>query len=151
MDDYVHCFMAFINAVPHQTIASAALPVAVSHTLAALLCPAPQTVLVCLDTLALLAQRMQHAEFKPFLQPVFAQYAKGILALVLAGMVQGYPDDGFDQVPPIVYATVTSCPPEDAIAFAAEALKDIPGNALPVAEKEKFAVQLHEYVPPFPC
>lgn len=146
MDDYVHCFMAFINAVPQNTLASPAIQLAVSHTLAALMCPAPQTVLVCLDMLALLSQRATHTQFHALLQPAFATYAKPILALVLPGIVQGFPEDGFDQVPVILQATVTSIPAADAEAYATEALAGIPGNALPNSEKEKFIAELRAYI-----
>ncbi|TXT13275.1 hypothetical protein VHUM_00642 [Vanrija humicola] len=148
MDDYVHCFMAYITSLPVQTLSSGSIPQAVSHTLQTLLCPARQTILVSLDTLALLAQRMQHAPFLALLQPVFAQYAKLILQLVLSGIVSGWPEEGFDQVPIIVQATVVSVSPADAERYAAEALDSIPGNTLPAAEKQKFAAELHTYLTP---
>jgi len=150
MDDYVHCFMAYIQALPAPTMSSASCQLAVSHTLAALMCPAPQTVLACLDTLALLAKAMTErdnaVQFGPALQPVFAAYAKPLLALVLDGVVRGYPEDGFDQVPVIVKATCASVTPAQAEAFATEGLAAIPGNVLPAAEKQKFIGELHEYL-----
>lgn len=146
MDDYVHCFMAYIQALPSQTLASAACPLAVSHTLAALMCPAPQTVLVCLDTLSLLAQRMSHAEFEPGLKPMFATYAKPLLALLLDGVVHGLPDDGFDQVPHILKAIAASVPPTEVEAYATEGLASIPGNVLPATEKQKFITDLQACV-----
>lgn len=142
MDDYVHCFMAYMTALPQQTLASPAVATAVSHTLAALHCPASETILICLDTLNLLAQRMQHAEFQASLQPVFAQSAKPILSLVLAGIVDGYPEHGFDMVPVILQATVVAVPPAEAQTFATEALAGIPGHALPPADKQQFIVDL---------
>lgn len=146
MDDYVHCFMAYIHAMTPQTLSSPALSQAVSHTLAALLCPAPQTVLVCIDTLNVLAERMQLPQYQPLVQPVFAQYAKGILSLVLQGIVQGYPEDGFDQSPLIIQGVVTSVPAAEAESYTTEALSGIPGHVLPSADKEKFVHELRDYL-----
>jgi transportin-3 len=150
MDDYVHCFMAFIQALPAQTIASPSCQVAVSHTLAALMCPAPQTVLACLDTLSLLAKGMADREngpqFAPTLQPIFAVHAKPLFAMLLDGVVSGYPEDGFDQVPFIIKATCASIPPAQAEAYATEGLAAIPGNVLPASEKQKFVTELHAYL-----
>lgn len=146
MDDYVHCFMAYIHALPDQTLASPALSQAVSHTLAAIMCPAPQTILVCLDTLNLLSQKLQQPQYQALVQPVFAQYAKGIMSLVLQGIVQGYPDDGFDQAPGIIQAAVTSIPGAEAESYATNALAGIPGHALPTADKSKFVHELHDFL-----
>jgi transportin-3 len=145
MDDYVHCFMAYIDDLPQQTLTSPVLAQAVSHTLAAIMCPAPQTILVCLDTLNMLARRMLDGQYQAQLQPIFAQFAKPILSLVLQGIVQGYPDDGFDQAPLIIQAVVSSVPGAQAESYATEALAGIPGHVLPPGDKTKFIHALHDY------
>ncbi|BEJ17243.1 hypothetical protein CspHIS471_0606440 [Cutaneotrichosporon sp. HIS471] len=145
MDDYVHCFMAYIDDLPQQTLASPALPQAVSHTLAAIMCPAPQTILVCLGTLHMLAKRLTDGQNQAQLQPIFAQFAKPLLSLVLQGIVQGYPEEGFEQTPLIIQATVSSVPAAEAETYATEALSEIPGHVLPAADKTKFIHALHDY------
>lgn len=146
MDDYVHCFMAYLASMPDQTLASAALPEAVSHTLAALQCPAAETVLICLDTLAMLAEDMNQPQYVPRVQPVFAQFAKPILTQVLGGVVSGFREDSIDQVPLIVQAVLSSSSPSDSALHASEALNLIPGHSLPQQEKAKFLDELNAYL-----
>lgn len=146
MDDYVHCFEAYILALPDRTLSSAAVTPAISHTLAALTCPSPQTIVVCLYVLHLVSQRMQHTQYMPLLQPIFGQYSKVILKLVLAGIVEGYPDDAFDQTPLILYATLTSVSPNEAIALTTESLAAIPGHSLPAADKDVFITEVREFL-----
>lgn len=146
MDDYVHCFMAYLASMPEQTLASAALPQAVSHTLAALQCPAPETVLVCLDTLAMLAQDMNQPQYAARVQPVFAQFAKPIFTQMLSGVVSGFREDGIEQVPVIIQAVLSSVPPAESAQHASEALNLIPGHNLPQQEKAKYLDELNGYL-----
>lgn len=144
MDDYVHCFMSYLTNLPTTILSSPLLPLATAHTLSALTCPSPETTLICLDTLALLAQRSSHPQSQPLLQPVFQQYGKAILSLTLSGIVQGYPEDGLDQVQQIVAATVQCAPPADVEVWAREAMSEIPVHVVPSGEKETFLRELHE-------
>ena len=144
MDDYVHCFMAYLTSLPNLMLSSPALSQAVSHTLAALTCPAPETTLICLDTLSLLAQRLSHAQFRPVLQPIFAQFGKAILAIALGGVVQGHPEDALEPTQVILGATVQCAPPAEVELWAREAIASLPGHVVPAAEKEIFLRELHE-------
>ena len=140
MDDYVHCFMSYLTHLPDITLASSLLPLATAHTLSALTCPAPETILICLDTLALLSQRLP----QPQIQPVFQQYGKIILSLTLLGVVQGFPEDGLDQVQQIVSATVVCAPPAEVEAWVGETMSEIPGHVVPSSEKQILLRELHE-------
>ncbi len=144
MDDYVHCFMSYLTNLPDIILSSPVLPVATAHTLSALTCPAPETSLICLDTLALLSQRLSHPPHQPQLQPVFQQYGKVILSLTLSGVVQGFPEDGLDQIQQIVGATVQCAPPADIEGWIDEAMGEIPGHVVPSGEKQNFRREVHE-------
>ena len=144
MDDYVHCFMSFLTNLPNTALSSPLLPLAASHTLTALTCPASETTLICLDTLAHLAQQLSHPNTQSLIQPVFRQYGKAILSLTLSGVVQGFPEDGLDQVHQIVGATSLCAPPNDIEAWATEAMGEIPGYAVPLTDKQNFIRELHE-------
>jgi len=146
MDDYVHCFMSYLIHLPVVTLSSPLFQLATAHTLSALTCPAPETSLICLDTLALLSQRLSHAETHPRLQPIFQQYGKAILSLTLAGVFQGFPEDGLDQVQRVVAATVSCAPPAEVEGWVSEALNEIPGHVVPSGEKQTFLRELHECV-----
>jgi transportin-3 len=144
MDDYVHLLMAYITHVPNVSLYSPFFHLAFSRTLAALTCPAPETILICLDTLSLVSQRFATEEYRPLLQPVFAQYGKAVLMLVLGGVVQGYPEEGVDQVHEIVAATVFAVPAHEAGEWVAGAIGALPGNVVPPADKQAFLAEVHE-------
>jgi transportin-3 len=144
MDDFVHFFMAYINHAPSIVFSSPALPVAVSHTLAALLCPAPETQLVSLDTLAILSKRLADEVYRPHIQPVFVQYGKAILDLVISGVVAGFPEEGLDQVQQIVGVTVMSCPPQQIEEWVGQTVAGLPDHMIPPANKQLFLEELHE-------
>jgi transportin-3 len=146
MDDYVHCFMAYIQTLPQQTIASPACAVAVSHTLAALNCASTQTILTSLDTLNMLSAAARDPTTASPLHAVFAQYAKPLFALLLDGVVRGYPANGFDSVPDILRAVCASVTPAQAEQFATEGLTSVPGNVLPAADKQAFVTELHGFL-----
>jgi len=146
MDDYVHCFMAYLSHLPTLTLSLPSLPAAVQHTLSALSCPAPETQAISLEALAMLSQRLSHAQFQPTLQPIFQQYGKIILSLTLSGVTQLFSEDGLDAVQDIVGATVLCAPPVEVENWAAEAINSIPGNAVPTQEKAAFLTGLHESV-----
>lgn len=140
MDDYTHAFMAYLTTVPDLTLSIPSLPLAISHTLSALSCPAPEVIRVSLDVLAKLASLLSTA---PALQPIFHQYGKGILSLILQGVVQDFPEDGSDEVEKVIVATITVGGAESE-AWAAEALAGVPGHVLPQADRQVFVTELQE-------
>ena len=144
MDDYVNCFMSFLEANPATVLNSPVLPLATAHTLAALTCPAPETTMAGLDVLALLSDREVRAQYNAQILPVFAQYGQVVLSLTLAGVVQGFPEAALERVQDIVPATVLSVPREQAQAWVAQVITEIPGHLLPSKEKETFVHELHE-------
>lgn len=148
MDDYVHCFNAYLTHLPAYTLSSPALPLAFSHTLMALACPAPEAILVSLDVLHLLSQRLSHTQFQPTLQPLFAQYGQALVGVILPGIVGQFPEDGFDQAQGVLGATVMCAAPEEVERWAGEGLAATPSNVLPAHDKEVFMRELHEYVRP---
>lgn len=138
MEDYVHMFIAYLTFLPDATISSPLLHLGVSHTLAALVCPAPETNLVCLDALAGLSKRLQEPTYQSALQPIFAQYGKAIISLLLNGVVTDFVEDGLDQVQVVLAATVICAPAAEVESWVVEAVGDIAGHIVPVAEKEAF-------------
>jgi transportin-3 len=138
MEDYVHMFTAYITFLPSASISSPVLPLAVSHTLAALICPAPETNLVCLDALAMLSKYLQDQEYQSRLQPIFAQYGKAIVSLLINGMVTNFVEDGLDQVQTVLASTVLCAPAQEVESWIAEAVGRIGGHIVPMAEKQHF-------------
>ncbi|ORY31770.1 armadillo-type protein [Naematelia encephala] len=145
MDDYVHCFMAYLNALP-AVLSSPVIPHAVQHTLSALTLPASETIFASLDTLALLSQRLSHAQYQPVLRPVFGQYGEVIAGLTIGGIVQSFPEDSLDQVQQILGATLSCAEPAVAGAWVMKAIESLPGNVLPAVEKQKFVGEVHEHL-----
>lgn len=138
MDDYAHTFIAYINFLTHPTLSSPSLPLAVSHTLAALTCPAPETNLVCLDVLALLSKHLQDSSLQPHIQPLFQQYGKAIVGLLINGMVTDFPEDGLDQVQEVLAAAVICAPAQEVAEWISLAVDGIPGHVVPAGEKPRF-------------
>ncbi|WVR06683.1 hypothetical protein IAU60_003715 [Kwoniella sp. DSM 27419] len=153
MDDYVHLFMAYLSAIPESTLSSSLVHLAVSHTLAALTCPAPETILISLDLLATLAkfstdgiQGQGHGQpdARANLASIFGQYGKVVLGLVVAGVVSGYPEDGLDSVQSIMAAIAGSQPPENVEQWFVEAVNSLPGHVVPPTEGQSFLRDIHE-------
>ncbi|KAK8864138.1 hypothetical protein IAR55_001384 [Kwoniella newhampshirensis] len=146
MDDYVHLVMAYLNSIPDLTLSSSLLHLAVSHTLAALTCPAPETILISIDTLAMLSKHLVQPQHHNQLQPIFAQYGKVILVLIIGGVVQGFPEDALDQVQEILQTTAATLPPDVVEGWVAEAVQGFPGHAVPVSEKQAFLQDVHAHL-----
>jgi transportin-3 len=140
MDDYTHCLMAYLNTIPALTLSIPSLPLAVSHTLSALSCPAPEIVRIALDTLAKLSTLVPSS---PPLQPIFQQYGKAIVSLVLQGVVQDFPEDGMEEVEKILITTVAVGGGESE-GWAVEALSGVPGHVLPASDRQAFVTELQE-------
>jgi transportin-3 len=132
MDDYVHCFMAYLTHLPEITLSIPSLSFAVSHTISALSCPGSETILISLDVLAHLANivnpagpesnngtAVAPAARRPFssstpstpaspaaaalvAQIISIQFSERIMAQTLKGIVQGYPEDALEQVTRVI-------------------------------------------------
>jgi len=146
MDDYVHCFMAYLQHLPTLTLTHPSLQTAFVLTLLALSCPSPQIILVALDTIGLLAQRMSHAQYQPVLAPIFVHAGKELLGTTIQGVVQDYPEDSWEQVYDIVSAVAIVSAPHQAEAWIGEAVQGIPGHVVPKTIKADFMKDVHEYV-----
>lgn len=140
MDDYTHCFMAYLNTVPALTLSIPSLPLAVSHTLSALSCPAPEIVRIALDVLAKLTTLVPSS---PQLQPIFQQYGKAVVSLVLQGVVQDFPEDAADEVEKIMGTTIAVAGAESE-GWSVEALAGVPGHILPPPDRQAFISELQE-------
>ncbi|KAL7422250.1 Nuclear import receptor [Cryptotrichosporon argae] len=139
MDDYAHCFHAYLPLLAR--VPAPTLSLAVSHLVAALLCPASQIIMVALDALAALAR----PPLLPLSQPVLATYAAPALSLILGGIVRDFPEDAIDPAREIVGAVVVSVG-QDAERLVTDALASIPGNVLPVADKQAFLADLQLFL-----
>ncbi|WRT66764.1 uncharacterized protein IL334_003727 [Kwoniella shivajii] len=146
MDDYVHLFMAYLTSIPNLILSSSLIHLAFSHTLSALTCPAPETTLISLDVLSTLSKSLLHAQHHSQLQPIFAQYGKVLVDLVMGGIVQGFPEDGLDQVQIILGAITNSLPPQEVEQWFIESISSLPGHVVPVQEKQGFLNDLHEHL-----
>ncbi|OCF35078.1 transportin-3 [Kwoniella heveanensis BCC8398] len=146
MDDYVHLFIAYLTSIPSLTLTSPLLHLAVSHVLSALTCPAPETILISLDTLVVLSKSALDARYHAALQPIFGQYGKVLLGLVIGGVVQGYPEDGLDQVQIVVGALAELVPPETAEGWFVQAVQGLPGHVVPGGEKQAFLRDVHDHL-----
>lgn len=144
MDDFVHCFMSYLTHLPTLTLSHPSLQTATILTLLALSCPATETILISLDTLSLLCQRMSHAQFQPTLQPIFAHCGKDLMAMVIRGVVTNYPEDSWEQVNEIVSAVVLCAPAGEVESWASEAIAGVPGHVLPGNVRSDFLRELHE-------
>ncbi|WVQ84216.1 hypothetical protein IAT38_006367 [Cryptococcus sp. DSM 104549] len=146
MDDYVHLFMAYLRALPDPTLASPLLPLAISHTLATLTCPAPETQLVALDALARLAARLASPAHLAQLQPIFAQYGKPLVGVALQGVVAGFPEDSVEAVHDLLEAMAAHLPAEAVDEWVREGVDGIGGHVVPVADKQAFVREIHEHL-----
>lgn len=155
MDDYVHCFMAYLTALPELTLSLPLLHLAVSHTLAALTCPAPETVLISLDVLTSLCRLVKpptpsspQSPYQATLEPIFAQYGSAIIKLTIGGVVQGFPEDCMEQVKEIVETTLMACAggvaPDVLESWVREAIDGIPGYVVPQNDRVAFLGEVHE-------
>jgi len=140
MDDYSHCFMAYLNAVPALTLSLSSTPLAITHTLSALSCPAPEIVRISLDVLAKLSDLLPS---QPSLQPTFHQYGQGIISIVLQGTVQSFPEDSLEEVEKIVVGTI-SVGGAQSEEWAREALGGLAGHVVPQADRLAFLGELHQ-------
>jgi transportin-3 len=140
MDDYSHCFMAYLNAVPALTLSLPSLSIAITHILSSLSCPAPEIIRISLDVLAKLSDA---SPSQPPLQAIFSQYGKGIITLVLQGLIQDFPEDCMDEIEKILVGTMGVVGSQGE-AWAGEALGSVPGHLVPVADRSAFLAELHE-------
>lgn len=147
MDDYVHCFMAYLKSIP-PILSSPTIPLAIQHTLSALTCPSPETILISLDVLTLLSTQLKSGQQQhtQALQPVFNQYGQVIVGLVIGGVVSGFPEDGLDQVQEILSATVGCVDPMVAEGWCGLAVGGLAGHLVPVGERQVFLSELHQSV-----
>ncbi|TYJ52165.1 hypothetical protein B9479_007237 [Cryptococcus floricola] len=127
MDDYVHLLYAYLSRLPTLIIPNPALPLAFSHTLQALTCPSTIITLVSLDVLTLLTNLLSPspspsppsslsssfpsssyrepaviAVTAPVLEPLFAQYGRVLVGMVVKGLVGDFPEDAVEQVEEIL-------------------------------------------------
>jgi hypothetical protein len=79
----------------------------------------------------------------PALQPIFHQYGKAIISIVLQGVVQDFPEETLDEVEKIVAATI-SVGGGEVEAWAGEALMSVPGHVLPQSDRQAFIVELQQ-------
>lgn len=140
MDDYTHCLMAYLNTVPALTLSLPSLSLCISHTLSALSCPAPEIIRTSLDVLAKLSLLLPSAHA---LQPIFHQYGKAIISIVLQGVVQDFPEESLDEVEKIVTATI-SVGSGEVEGWAGEALMGVPGHVLPQSDRQAFITELQQ-------
>jgi transportin-3 len=144
MDDYSHCFMAYLNTLPALTLSLPSLPLAITHTLSALSCPAPEIIRISLDVLAKLSDLLQsHPQGPSALGPAFHQYGKGIISIILAGVVQNFPEDSMEEVEKVLLGTVSVAGGESE-EWAKEGLASVPGHVIPQADRLAFLQELHE-------
>ncbi|ORX37045.1 armadillo-type protein [Kockovaella imperatae] len=146
MDDYAHTFMSYLTHLSDATVPSPCLSTATHMTINALACPAPETIIIALDTLATLSQRLSHPQFQPLIQPIFAQWGKHLMIILLSGITQGFPEDVLEQVRDILTRVSQCSPPEAVEAWTVEGLEKIPGNLLPQNEKQAFVSKMHEHL-----
>ncbi len=116
-----------------------------AHTLSALTCPNPDTILIALDVLQHLSQLLgEGPAYQAHIQPVFQQYGQAILGLVIGGVVQGYPDEALSQGKIIVNAVCeVGRASGQTDSWMSEAVAQIPGHVVPTAEKQAFLQEIH--------
>ena len=160
MDDFVYTFKSFLTSLPTQTLHSPCLPTAVSHVLAALTCSGIGTIETCLDTLSHISELL-HADpsassaaasrYVPsipgaanVIQPVFAQYGKGIFMILIESTVRDLPQTSLEAVQ-IILSTVSRCaPPAEVQEWVTQALGDLRGNVVGQADKVAFMREMQE-------
>jgi transportin-3 len=143
MDDYVHLVMSYLTHLPALTLTHPSLAQSLSLTLTAVTLPAPETILGSLDVLSLLSQKLQNPQFQPYLQPIFAQYGKVMIGLLLKGLIEGFPEDGVESVADVI-GGVCAVGGWEVEAWVKEGLEGVEAGRLPIAEREKFCIEIHE-------
>lgn len=163
LDDYVHLFHSYLIHLP-PILASPLLPLALSHTLQALTCPATSIILTSLDVLALLSSHLSPSlspsststsSSRPStpknpaaVRPMFAQYARLTLSLLLKGLVADFPDEASEPIGQVLvhFAIAFGGSGGEMEAWVREALAGVGGHLILPADKETFLGHIHEYV-----
>ncbi|WVN85688.1 uncharacterized protein L203_100837 [Cryptococcus depauperatus CBS 7841] len=143
MDDYIHLLLPYLTQLP-AIYSSPHLSLAISHTLQALTCHAPEIILVSLDVLSLLASKLADTQTSHLLQPIFAQYGPAIVSILLKGVVTDFPEDSSDQVQSIMGSLAETVAVEAVENWMREGLQGVAGYVVPAADKEAFLSQVHE-------
>ncbi|EIW67770.1 hypothetical protein TREMEDRAFT_74507 [Tremella mesenterica DSM 1558] len=142
IEDYLHCFLSYLNFLPPLTLSSPILHLSLSHTLSALTCPSTPIISVALDVLSILSEN-QH---EPQLPPIFRQYGKALLGLCLTGLLQDFPEGSTNAVQSVVNAVCAASENAEVESWATEAVGGVAGWMLPLSDKEVFLRDLHEYL-----
>ena len=139
MDDYSHLLMSYLTTTPSLTLSLPSLPIAITHVLSSLSCPSPSIIRISLDVLSKLATSLPNLT----LNPIFQQYGKGIITLVLQGLIQDFPEDSMEEIERIVVGTLGVCGSEGE-GYVGEALSGVGGNVVPANDRGVFMGELHE-------
>lgn len=131
--------MSYLTTIPTLTLTFPSLPLAITHTLSALSCPSPSIIRIALDVLAKLASFLPH----PSLTPIFQQYGKAIVTLVLQGLIQDFPEDSMEEIEKILVGTLAVSGAEGE-GWVGEALGGVAGTVVPVGDRGVFMGELHE-------
>lgn len=163
LDDYVHLFHSYLIHLP-PILASPLLPLALSHTLQALTCPATSIILTSLDVLALLSSHLSPSlspsststsSSRPStpknpaaVRPMFAQYARLTLSLLLKGLVADFPDEASEPIGQVLvhFAIAFGGSGGEMEAWVREALAGVGGHLILPADKETFLGHIHECI-----
>ncbi|OWZ62136.1 hypothetical protein AYX15_05702 [Cryptococcus neoformans] len=163
LDDYVHLFHSYLIHLP-PILASPLLPLALSHTLQALTCPATSIILTSLDVLALLSSHLSPSlspsststsSSRPStpknpaaVRPMFAQYARPTLSLLLKGLIADFPDEASEPIGQVLvhFAIAFGGSGGEMEAWVREALAGVGGHLILPADKEAFLGHIHECI-----
>lgn len=152
MDDYVHVLIAYLTHLPIQTLHSPCLPTAFSHILATLQCPSISTVLTCLDALSILCDLLQADAASSsggsgpaaIIMPIFAQYGKAIVGMMVEGAVSDFPEDSLEQVQVVLSTTTRCAPPDEVKGWVGEAVGGLRAGSVGLGDRGEFVRELNE-------
>jgi transportin-3 len=147
MDDYVHLFMSYLTHLPLLTLTSPQLSQATYFAISSLTLPAPETTLSSLEVLALLSKRLSNpqSQYQTLIQPVFTQYGKAMIVVLIRGLVAGFPEEAVEGVHEVLKG-ICGVGGWEAKEWIKEGLLGLGtgGGSVPVAEQEKFMQVVHE-------
>jgi hypothetical protein len=133
MDDYVHLLLELLPLLSNRLISSPAFTASFKLCLAALSLPSNEIVMTSLDFIQTLLDLPPSAQ----LGATLTECGQDLLALVLGGLVTGYPEDSTGMVVGIL-RTLAGLFPQLVVEALPTIVDRLPASSVPAVEKQAF-------------
>lgn len=133
MDDYVHLLLELLPLLSDRLISSPAFTASFKLCLAALSLPSNEIVMTSLDFIQTLLGLPPSAQ----LGATLTECGQDLLALILGGLVTGYPEDSTGMVVSIL-RTLAGLFPQLVVEALPTIVDRLPSSSVPAVEKQAF-------------